>query len=455
VTTTASSLSSSTSLTSRYKPYPRFKDSGIEWLGEVPETWNVKPLKFAVRMNPDVLDENTLASFAFRYADISSITPDGRIGDTESTDFGSAPSRARHKVQKADTILSTVRTYLKAIAIVDNDAEELIVSTGFAVLRPKDFEPRFLWRLAQCEPFVQDVMANSEGVAYPGISPSRLGRRQTWLPSREEQQAIAEFLDRLTAKIDNLIAKKERLLELLEEKRAALVTHAVTRGLNPDAPLRDSGIEWLGQIPKHWEVRRLKFVASIQTGFAFSSDDFVTDGIPLLRIGDITADGQIDLSDAKFLPVEFITTQPDVVVRTRDIVMAMTGATIGKVGRYPGDAPALLNQRVCIFRPESLMEHNYLWYVLNSRFYIEHVLLIAFGGAQSNISDTELLDCFIPLPDDDEQREISEYLDGEMEKIMGMATQIRVAIDRLKEYRAALITAAVTGKIDVRGATID
>jgi len=257
-------------------------------------------------------------------------------------------------------------------------------------------------------------------------------------------------LDRETAKIDELIAKKERLIGLLEEKRAALISHAVTRGLNPDAPLCDSGIEWLGQIPKHWEVRRLKFAARAQTGFAFSSEDFVNQGTPLLRIGDISPDGHIDFSDAKFLPVEFLTEHGEVAVNSGDIVMAMTGATIGKVGRYQGDVSALLNQRVCMFRNGSEMTANYLWYLLNAHFYIEHVLLIAFGGAQPNISDTDLLNCFVPVPPPSEQTDIVRYLDSQLAGMRATTAKVNDAISKLKEYRVAIITAAVTGKIDVR-----
>jgi type I restriction enzyme S subunit len=342
--TMATALSS---LSSRYKPYPRYKDSGVEWLGKIPEDWEIKRLKFSARMNTDVLDETTSPDFAFRYADISSVTADGQIGGTESTIFAKAPSRARRKVKIGDTIISTVRTYLKAIAAIRASADDLIVSTGFAVLSPTNgFEPDCLWRLVQSEPFVQSVVAHSEGVAYPGISPTKLATLPTWRPSQREQKAIAESLDRETAKIDSLIAKKEQLIEMLEEKRSALITHAVTRGLNPDAPVRDSGIEWLGQIPKHWKIRRLKYVTSIQTGFAFSSEDFVPDGVPLLRIGEITPEGQIDLSEAKLLPDDFLNSNPEVVLRTRDIVMAMTGATIAKAGRFPHQTPALLNQRL-------------------------------------------------------------------------------------------------------------
>ena len=336
-------------------------------------------------------------------------------------------------------------------------AESLRNGIGFGttelhVLRSRDdLDRRFLFYLTASLAFRQPGEASMYGAGgQKRVSDEFVLNFRSGFPPLSEQRSIATFLDRETAKIDELIANKKRLIELLQEKRAALITHAVTRGLNPDAPLRDSGIEWLGQIPKQWAVRRLKFAARAQTGFAFSSEDFVNEGTALLRIGDISPEGHIDLSEAKYLPTEFLAKHVEVAVKSGDIVMAMTGATIGKVGRYESDIPALLNQRVCMFRKASQMTANYLWYLLNAHFYIEHVLLIAFGGAQPNISDTDLLNCFVPLPPTAEQANIVRYLDLELAAMRAITAKVEGAITKLTEYRSALITAAVTGKIDVR-----
>jgi type I restriction enzyme, S subunit len=412
------------------KPYPRYKDSGVEWLGQLPDDWETKPLKFAVRMNTDVLDEDTEPNLEFRYADISSITADGRIGDTESTTFDKAPSRARRKVKEGDTVVSTVRTYLKAIAVVDAAAENLIVSTGFAVLRPSDFEPRFLWRLVQSEPFVQSVVANSEGVGYPAIPPSKLGVLRTWCPPLPEQRAIAEFLDRETAKIDELIAKKERLIDLLEEKRAALITHAVTRGLNPDAPLRDSGVEWLGQIPKHWEVRRLRFISRIQTGSKNTEDATDNGEYPFFvraqtveRIGSCTFDCEA-------------------------VLTAGDGVGVGKVfHHYTGKFD--VHQRVYAITDFRNVRGRFLYLYMKELFY-----RVALGGEAKSTVDSlrrhNFTDFAVALPPTSEQNAIIKYCDAATRQSEAVASAVRTAIDCLREYRSALITAAVTGKIDVR-----
>ncbi|RLD05858.1 MAG: restriction endonuclease subunit S, partial [Chloroflexi bacterium] len=220
----------------RWKRYPAYRDSGVEWLGEVPEGWEVKRLKNIADINSEVLPETTDPNFELQYVDISNVDSRGMILDAQDMRFEDAPSRARRIVRHGDTIISTVRTYLKAIAFIENPPNNLIVSTGFAVLRAHEgIDPKYLFALAMCEPFVETVMANSVGVGYPAISPTVLACLPTWLPPLPEQRAIAAFLDRETAKIDALAAKKERLVELLKEKRTALISHAVTKGLDPDA----------------------------------------------------------------------------------------------------------------------------------------------------------------------------------------------------------------------------
>ena len=205
-----------------------------------------------------------------------------------------------------------------------------------------------------------------------------------------------------------------------------------------------SGVEWLGDLPAHWHSGCLKYLATIKPGYAFSSDNFVGEGIPVLRIGDITPDGTVDFTDARCLPLEQGTAHADVLVVRGDIVMAMTGATIGKAGWYDSDRPALLNQRVCIFRSIAPNEQRYLWHILRARFYAEHITLAAVGGAQPNISDSQLLQCIVPLPPGPEQIAIAAFLDRETAKIDALVAEQRRLVELLKEKRRAVISHAVT-----------
>jgi len=248
-------------MTKKWQLYPTYKDSGVEWLGAIPEHWKVKKLKNVAFINLDTLNEDIQPDYLLTYIDIGNVTSDGSILETQEFQFKQAPSRARRKVKNGDTIISTVRTYLRAISLIKDPPENLIVSTGFAVLSPRaEIDSRFLFRFVQSSEFVEKVVAHSEGVGYPAINPSKLACLPIWLPPLPEQQKIAQFLDQETSKIDNLITKKERLIKLLKEKRTALISHAVTKGLNPDVPMKDSGVEWLGEIPEHWEIVPLRSV---------------------------------------------------------------------------------------------------------------------------------------------------------------------------------------------------
>jgi type I restriction enzyme S subunit len=207
---------------------------------------------------------------------------------------------------------------------------------------------------------------------------------------------------------------------------------------------KQSGTEWLGSIPIHWSMSPLKYVADIKTGYAFSSDDFADEGIPVIRISDITKEGKVDLSNVRFLPIEYSSAFKSVMLRSGDIVMAMTGATIGKVGWYEYERRSLLNQRVCSFEVLDKNYKKYLWYLLNSDFYIKYIALTAFGGAQPNISDTQLLGCDVPLPPLNEQQTIARFLDAKTAQIDELIAKKRQLIAKLKEKRQALIARTVT-----------
>jgi type I restriction enzyme S subunit len=253
---------------SHYKPYPAYRASGLEWIGQVPEHWAVKPICRVASCNDDSLPENLQPDQMLRYVDISSVNhTDGIAGVTEIR-FADAPSRARRRAKTGDVVISTVRTYLKAVAAVTEPYADCTYSTGFAVLRPRPSEvvPEFLKWLALNDLVIQAIEAHSEGLSYPAINPTELVKLKVVLPPSAEQTAIAAAIDRETACIDALIAKKTRFIELLQEKRQALITHAVTKGLDPDVKMKDSGVEWIGEVPEHWSVVQVRHVANLGSG---------------------------------------------------------------------------------------------------------------------------------------------------------------------------------------------
>ena len=441
------------------KPYSEYKESGVEWLGQVPGHWEVKAIKWESLVprgaSPRPIDDPIYFDDEgeFAWVRISDVTAAGMYLENTEQQLSELGSSLSVKMQPGSLFLSIAGSVGKpCIAKI-----KCCIHDGFVYFPRWKGDPRFLYYIfASGEPY--------KGLGKMGtqlnLNTDTVGGISIGLPDEEEQTAIADFLDRETGRIDTLVAKKRRLIALLGEKRTALISRTVTRGLpaeaarefdlEPHTRFKDSGIGWLGEVPEGWKPTRLKFIADIQTGYAFSSDDFTDEGVPVLRIGDITKDGSVDFANAKYLPENHKTVYSKVLITRGAIVMAMTGATIGKAGKYDQDAPALLNQRVCSFYSTGDNDHNFLWYILNADFYMEHINLTAFGGAQPNISDTELLDCFVAVAPATEQAAIATYLDRETAKIDRLMEKIETAIARLQEYRTALITAAVTGKIDVR-----
>ena len=200
-------------------PYPKYKASGVGWLGDVPEQWAVKRLKYSATINDEVLPESTDPAFELTYVDISSVDSVRGVVTTEEIVFEDAPSRARRIVRNGDTIVSTVRTYLRAIAPIRDPRPNTIVSTGFAVVRPRKMEPGFASYALRESGFVEAIVARSVGVSYPAVNASEIGTIPIPLPSSEEQRAIADFLDRETAKIDRLALDKRTLIERLKESK--------------------------------------------------------------------------------------------------------------------------------------------------------------------------------------------------------------------------------------------
>jgi len=210
-------------------PNVKLKDSGIEWIGKIPEGWEVHKLKYKTIINKKKLEDDINPNYVINYLDISNVDSSGNILDIEEQIFEDAPSRARRIPRSGDIILSTVRTYLKAIAYLEDIPSNLIVSTGFAVLEPiKSINSKYLFYSTSSEVFIQNVIAYSKGVAYPAINPSELGQVPIIIPPLIEQTTIANFLDKATAKIDKTIKKIEEKIALLEEYKKSLIHHVVT-----------------------------------------------------------------------------------------------------------------------------------------------------------------------------------------------------------------------------------
>lgn len=431
--------------------YPAYKPSGMDWVGDIPGHWDVRRIKYTASINDEALSETTNPEFEFTYVDIGSVDAVRGIVTTEVYRFEDAPSRARRIVRDGDTIVSTVRTYLRAIAPIRNPEDNLIVSTGFAVVRPRTLNAGYLSYALRSPFFVETVVSRSTGVSYPAINAPEVGNIGVTIPPLEEQKAIAAFLDRETSRIDALIEKKQRQIQLLQEKRSALISHAVTKGLDPNARMKDSGIEWLGEIPEHWQVKRLKFLVSEPLKYGANEAAELDDPeLPrYIRITDVDENGRLRDETFKSIPEGVALSY---LLKEGDLLLARSGATVGKSFYYElswgraAYAGYLIRAR---FNPTKTMP-RFINYFTNSQQYWQWLSASFIQATIQNVSAEKYANLIVSVPTFEEQKRIVCYLDSMWQRLNNMAEKVRQSIQGLKEYRSALISAAVTGKIDVR-----
>ena len=438
--------------TRRFKTYPAYRHSGVEWMGEVPAHWEVKRLKHLATLNPESLMEDTDPTREMVYVDIGGVDSLGRIVEREQLTFATAPSRARRLVRDGDVIVSTVRTYLRAIAPISDSESGTVVSTGFAVVRPAhDLITDYAAYALRAPYFVERVVANSKGVSFPAINESEMATYELASPPDLEQRAIAAFLDRETARIDALVAKKERLIALLQEQRTALISRAVTKGLDPAVPMKDSGVEWLGEIPAHWEVKRIKFIAQVGNGSTPNRDnpEYWGGEYPWLNSSVVNLHEVTEGSD-------FVTGLALAECHLPRVLPPAVLVGITGEGRTRGMATVLraeatINQHLAFIRPTcGHADVEYLRYVFHSAYQFLRDESGGGGSTKGALTCEQLENMPIAFPLEAEQRAIAALLDRETARIDALVGKVREAVERLKELRTALISAAVTGKIDVR-----
>ena len=432
-------------LTGKYQPYPEYKDSGVEWLGDVPEHWVLSRVKDVAvvfggypfdsqRFSPDVgvpliriRDINTELTAVYFDGDV----PQEAIVENNDVLIGMDGefNVARWKGGKA--------ALNQRVACVRTDSDELTTLLFYTL------------------PFSLKVVNDlTYYTTVKHLSLEDIKKTIFALPQGEELSNIVAFLDYETARIDRLIAQQQWLIELLKEKRQAVISHAVTKGLNPDAPMKDSGVEWLGQVPEHWDVCLIKFKCDGVTDGAHISP--VTEGGQELfvSIKDIE-DGKIDFDNA-------LLTSPDsyqYLVKTGcqpfagDILFSKDG-TIGQTAVTPEGISFVVASSLIIIRPNrDVVRPSYLNFLLQSCAVKEQVESFVKGAALRRLSIQNLLKVFGAFPDVYEQDAISRYLGAVLANYSELESKAREAISLMQERRTALISAAVTGKIDLRGWT--
>ena len=431
------------------KAYPAYKDSGVAWLGEVPEHWEVKRVKYLADVNRATLTERTDPEFEFYYIDIGNVTL-GKISENISRiKFENAPSRARRILRKGDTIISTVRTYLKAIALFSFEDDEFIASTGFTVVSPQAINEYYFAYLMMSEKVVDTISSLSVGVSYPAVNASDVANIPIWYPpDLHEQTTIANYLGRKTAQIDAVIAKKERLIELLREERIATISHTVTKGLNPDALLMDSGVAWLGEVPEHWELVKLKFLSKIKYGLGQPPKQ-KDGGLPLIRATNVER-GKISEDDLVYVDPDDVPYSRDPLLKENDIIVVRSGAYTGDSAIIPSKFIGAVTGYDMVVRATQVQPDFLAQVLLSDYALVNQIYPQKLRAAQPHLNAEELGNTLILVPPLSEQTTITNYLDQKTGEVDKSIARIEKQIELLYEYRTALISAVVTGKIDVR-----
>lgn len=430
--------------------YPKYKDSGVAWLGELPAHWSIHPTKRHFRrkkeVNVGMACENRLA-LTMRGVIPRSIDD---LDGLQSSDYEGYQIFERGDLAFKLIDLQNIKT--SRVGLVP---ERGIMSPAYIRLEPQiGVDTRFAYWYFMALYWTQVFNALGGGVRQT-LGPEELLNVEFPVPQLSEQAAIAAFLDCETSKIDALIAEQEQLLTLLAEKRQATISRAVTRGLEPGVPMKDSGVTWLGNVPAHWTIKRMKYL--VQESVAGPYGSSLTKAMYVDSGYRVYGQQQVIPNDFSvgdyYIPEEKFHEMSRYQVKPNDVLISVMG-TIGQAALVPdGVEPGIINPRLVLYRVfEELISPRYLQVFINSSSSQEYFSVAAQGTTMEGLNMVSIGELQVALPPQSEQVEILEFIDIESEKIGTLSAAAAHAIDLLKERRTALIAAAVTGKIDVRDA---
>jgi type I restriction enzyme S subunit len=444
-----------------FPAYPACKDSGVEWLGEVPEHWEVFSLKRTVDGCTNGLwgdePDGTNDIVVIRVADFDRAL--SRVGAEKLTYRSiTKKERASRLLKSGDLLIEKSgggeRTLVGCVVKFEHDL--LAVTSNFVGrMRPLDgFDSGFLcYAFAALYDGKVNYPAIKQTTGIQNLDAEAYLQEQFCFPPKDDQWQIARFLDHETARIDALIAEQQRLIELLKEKRQAVISHAVTKGLDPTVPMKDSGVEWLGEVPAHWEVKRLKHLcADIKAGpfgSALTKDMYVASGYKIYGQEQVIP-GDFSIGDYYIDDERFESLRP-YQIAAGDILISCVG-TFGKIAVVPEDAESgVINPRLIRVRSNHHASPQYLSTVLRSGVVFEQFSVLSRGGTMDVINIGTLSEIVLAVPPLNEQIAILSFTEVQSGRFDGLMLEASGGVSLLKERRSALISAAVTGKIDVRG----
>lgn len=444
--------------------YEKNKPSGVEWIGKIPKHWEAKRLKFNTYIKARVgwhglkADEFSLADGVFCVTGTD--LQNGEINWENCYRVSEERYEEDPYIQlRENDLLITKDGTIGKVAVVKNLNERATLNSGVFVVRPerKEYVTPFMYWALQSPVFFEYVNYTSKGSTINHLYQETFFNLPFILPLPEEQTAIANYLDEKTAQIDTLIANKQKLIDLLKEERTAIINHAVTKGINPKAKCKPSGIEWLGDIPAHWEVKKLKYYIDILTdytangsfaGLAENVQYYTTPNFSrLVRLTDLrehlTNDGMyVDEHAHHFLKKSSL--------YGGEILLANVGAYAGLVCKMPAiNYPATLGPNMFLLKFEKDLDNDYAYFLLAADIVESQLKLVSISTAQPKLNKDNVKDVLVVVPPLEEQKDILNFIETKTEKVDTILLKTNKEIELLQEYRMALISEVVTGKVKV------
>jgi type I restriction enzyme S subunit len=442
------------------REYPKYKASGIDWFGEIPVGWDITKLKFLTSsitkgttpstVGKDFVDEG------INYLKVESISNVGTILPEKCSYIDKETHKIlfRSQLKERDIVIS-IAGAIGRVAIISKDI--LPANTNQAVgiirLRKKFKNQKWITYLLNSEPILNHYKLEVVETAQANLSLENVGIVQLTNPSVSEQNAIVRFLDYKTGQIDSFIANRQKQIELLKEQLRKKIYSVLTKGLS-NKDFKSTLLPWFPEIPKNWELYKFNAAIKLLHGFQFRDNHFREHGVKVAKITQLKADGSLDLSEASFVEEKFLIQLKDKIIKSGDILMALTGGTIGKIICVEDLQEELLqNYRVGKFIPRDKRQLNkeYMFWVLSSEFTFAQILFLQRETGQPNIGISDFSKMFFPMPNSlEEQLEIIKYIINQKSETDTLISKYQKQIELMQEYRTSLISQAVTGKIDVR-----
>ncbi|AQY37368.1 restriction endonuclease subunit S [Bacillus thuringiensis] len=419
-----------------------------QWFEEIPLDWEYKKIKFLTTLRNEKINENT----ELPYVGLENIeSKTGMYFGIDSTNNVEVEGIS-NKFYENDVLFGKLRPYLAKCILSDFEG---ICTTELLVMKVKEqkLSEKYLKYLLLSPKFIDLVNSSTYGSKMPRANWGFIKNIEIPVPELAVQKRIENFIENKTIEIDELIVEKEQLIQLLEEKRQSIITEAVTKGLNPNVKMKDSGVEWIDEIPEQWEKTRLDFIARVKARLGWKglkADEYVDKGYIFLSTPNLKS-RNIDFENVNYITEERYVESPEIMLEKGDVLLAKDGSTLG-ITNVVRELPskATVNSSIAVLRPKELIDSIYFYYYLSSTYIQDIINQIKGGMGVPHLFQADIKKFPVILPPLCEQKEIAKYIDEQVENLDSLIETIKVQIQNLKDYRQSLIYEAVTGKIDVR-----